>query len=109
MQMNKAILRNSEIVIFEKKNNFVDAWVIFFQTAGSETDFFSRRTYLYSFAWIKDLIDKNLLNTRKPRGEIFHTFGNLEVYMTSFKPNSHTFVKAEQKAVNFCICNALSP
>ena len=50
MQMNKAILRNSEIVIFEKKNSFAAAWVIFFQTAGSETDFFSRRAYLYSFA-----------------------------------------------------------
>ena len=51
MQMNKAILRNSLIVIFEKKN-FGAAWVSFFQTAGSETDFFSRRPYLYSFAWI---------------------------------------------------------
>ena len=50
MQMTKAILRNSEIVIFEKKNSFAAAWVIFFQTAGLETDFFSRRTYLYSFA-----------------------------------------------------------
>ena len=106
MQMSKAILRNSEIVIFDKKNNFGE---FFFQTAGSETDYFSHRSYVYSFAWVKYLIDKNLLNTRKPRGEIFHTFGNLEVYMTSFKPNSHTFVKAEQKAVNVCIYNALSP
>ena len=40
MQMNKAILRNSEIVIFEKKNNFAAAWVSFFQTAGLETKFF---------------------------------------------------------------------
>ena len=72
--MNKAILRNSEIVIFEKKNSFAAAWVIFFQTTGSETDIFSRRTYLYSFAQIKDLIDKNLFNTRKLRDEIFHTF-----------------------------------
>ena len=72
--MNKAILRNSEIVIFEKKNSFAAAWVIFFQIAGLETDFFSRRTYLYSFAQIKDLIDKNLFHTRKPRDEIFHTF-----------------------------------
>ena len=71
MQMNKAILRNSEIVIFEKKKIGGTAWVSFFQTAGSETEFFSRRPYLYSFAWIKDLIDKNFLNTRKPRGEIF--------------------------------------
>ena len=29
--------------------------------------------------------------------------------MTSFKPNSRTFVKAEQKAVNVCIYNVLSP
>ena len=102
--MNKAILRNSEIVIFDKKNNFAAARLSFFQTTGLET-FFSRRPYVYSFAWIKVLIDKNLLNTRKPRGDMFHTF----VGMTSFKPNSHTFVKAEQKAVNFCIYNALSP
>ena len=61
--MNKAILRNSEIVIFEKKNNFGAAWVSFFQTVGLETDFFSRRPYLYSFEWMKDLIDKNLLIT----------------------------------------------
>ena len=74
MQMNKAILRNSEIVTFEKKNNFAAAWMIFFQTAGLEIDFFPRRAYLYSFAWIKDLTDKNLLNTRKPRGDIFHAF-----------------------------------
>ena len=46
MQMNKAILRNSEIVIFEKKNNFAAAWMSFFQTAELET-FFSRRTYLF--------------------------------------------------------------
>ena len=38
--MNKAILRNSEIVIFEKKNKIGAAWVSFFQTAGFETDFF---------------------------------------------------------------------
>ena len=100
MQMSKAILRNSEIVIFDKKNNFGE---FFFQTAGSETDYFSRRSYVYLFAWIKYLIDKNLLNTRKPRGEMFHTF----VGRTSFKPDSHTFVKAEEKAVNFCIYNAL--
>ena len=30
MQRNKTILRNSEIVIFDKKNNFVAAWVILF-------------------------------------------------------------------------------
>ena len=30
MQMNKAILRNSEIVIFDKKNNFTAARVSFF-------------------------------------------------------------------------------
>ena len=30
MQMSKAILRNSEIVIFDKKNNFAAAWVSFF-------------------------------------------------------------------------------
>ena len=96
MQMNKAILRNSEIIIFDKKNNFAAPRVrFFFQTAGSETDFFTSRPYVYSFAWIKDLIAKNLLNTRKPRAEIFHTF----VGMTSFKPNSHTFY----------IYNALSP
>ena len=42
MQMNKAILRNSEIVIFDKKNNFMAARVsfFFFQPAGSEKDFF---------------------------------------------------------------------
>ena len=64
MQMNKAILRNSEIVIFEKKKKIGAAGVSFFQTAGLETDFFSRRPYLYSFASIKDLTDKNLLNSR---------------------------------------------
>ena len=85
-----------------KKNNFGE---FFFQTAGSETDYFSCRPYVYSFAWMKYLIDKNLLNTRKPRGKMLLKF----VDMTSFKPNSHTFVKAEQKAVNFCIYNALSP
>ena len=74
MHMSQAIIRNRETVIFEKKNNFAAAWVSFFQTAGSETDFFSRRTYHYSFAWIKYLTDKNLLNTRKPKGHIFHTF-----------------------------------
>ena len=31
--MNKAILRNSEIVIFDKKNNFAAAWVIFFSNS----------------------------------------------------------------------------
>ena len=30
MQTNKTILRNSEIVIFDKKNNFVATWVSFF-------------------------------------------------------------------------------
>ena len=34
MQMTKAILRNSEIVTFDKKNSF------FFQPAGSETSTF---------------------------------------------------------------------
>ena len=62
MQMSKAILRSSEIVIFEKKKFwgclgefFLDRWI--------RNRFFSRRPYLYSFEWIKDLIDKNLLNT----------------------------------------------
>ena len=42
MQMNKAILRNSKIVIFDQKTNFVAARVsFFFQPAGLETDFFS--------------------------------------------------------------------
>ena len=68
MQMSKAILRNSEIVIFDKKNNFGE---FFFQTAGSETDYFSHRSYVYSFAWVKYLIDKNLLNTRNPRMKCF--------------------------------------
>ena len=41
MQMNKAILRNSKIVIFK---NFCGRPGDFFsQPAGSETDFFSRR------------------------------------------------------------------
>ena len=95
--MNKAILRNSEILIFDKKNNLAAAQVSFFKPLDWRQIFFSRRPYVYSFAWIKDLIDKTLLNTRKPRGDMFHAF----VGMTSFKPNSHTFVKAEQKAVNF--------
>ena len=44
MQMNKANLRNNEIVILDKKNNFAAARVsFFFQPAGLETDFFSRR------------------------------------------------------------------
>ena len=44
MQMNKAFLRNSEIVIFDKKkNNFAAARVsFFFQPAGSETFLFFR-------------------------------------------------------------------
>ena len=38
MQMNKAILRNSKIVFFDKKYNFVATGVSFFyQPAGSET------------------------------------------------------------------------
>ena len=46
MQMNKAILRNSKTVIFDKKNNFAVARLSFFsQPAGSETDFFSRRLH----------------------------------------------------------------
>ena len=73
MQMNKAILRNSEIVIFEKKKIW-DCPGEFFSNRWIGNRFFSRRPYLYSFAWIKDLIDKNFLNSRKPRGEIFHTF-----------------------------------
>ena len=42
MQMNKAILRNSKIVIFDKKKWFRDrpGEFFFFQPAGSETDFF---------------------------------------------------------------------
>ena len=43
MQMNKAILRNSETVIFEKKK-FAAIWGTFFsQPAGSEIDFFFSR------------------------------------------------------------------
>ena len=30
MQINKSILRNSETVIFDKKNNFAASWVSFF-------------------------------------------------------------------------------
>ena len=30
MQMNKAILRNSKIVIFDNKDNFAAAWMSFF-------------------------------------------------------------------------------
>ena len=38
MQMNKAILRNSEIVIFDKKKKFFSRpSEFFFQPAGSET------------------------------------------------------------------------
>ena len=76
MQMNKGILRNSEIVIFEKKNNFAAVWMDFFQTAELETFFFTS-DLSFSFAWIKNLLDKNLLNTRKPRGEIFHAFASI--------------------------------
>ena len=47
MQMNKANLRNSEIVILDKKNNFAAAWVsFFFQPAGLETDFFFTSTWV---------------------------------------------------------------
>ena len=39
--MNKAILRNSEVVIFDKKKNFRDRLGdFFFQLAGLGTDFF---------------------------------------------------------------------
>ena len=42
MLMNKAILRNSEIVIVAKKKIFAAASVrFFFHPAGLETDFFS--------------------------------------------------------------------
>ena len=42
MQMNKAILRNREIVIFDQKNNFAAARMsFFFQPAGSKTFFFT--------------------------------------------------------------------
>ena len=40
MQIIKAVLINSEIISFEKKNNFAVAWVSFFQIAGSETNLF---------------------------------------------------------------------
>ena len=40
--MNNAILRNSEIVIFDKKKLFCGCLAeFFFQPTGSETDFFS--------------------------------------------------------------------
>ena len=46
MQMNKAILRKSEIVIFDKKNNFVVARVSFFSNPlDRKPNFFSRRSY----------------------------------------------------------------
>ena len=56
MQMNKAILRNSEIVIFDKKNNFAAARLSFFQTTGLETFFFTSALCLFicmdkSFDW----------------------------------------------------------
>ena len=48
--MNKAILRNIEIVTFNKKNNFTAAWLsFFFQPTGSETDFFSHRPKWITF------------------------------------------------------------
>ena len=41
MQMNKAILLNSKIVIFDQKKNFAAAWVsFFFQPTEWETFFF---------------------------------------------------------------------
>ena len=40
MQTNKTILRNSEIVIFDKKNNFVATWVSFFSTHWIGNSFF---------------------------------------------------------------------
>ena len=44
MQMNKANLRNSEIVILDKKNNFAAAWVsFFFNQLDWKQIFFSRR------------------------------------------------------------------
>ena len=48
MQMNKAILKNSEIVIFDKKNNFTAARVSFFffsNPLDQKKIFFSRRPY----------------------------------------------------------------
>ena len=49
MQTNKAILINSEIVFFDK-NILRPPGSVFFQIAGSVTDFFSRQPYVYSFA-----------------------------------------------------------
>ena len=40
MQTNKTILRNSEIVIFDKKNNFVATWVSFLSTHWIGNSFF---------------------------------------------------------------------
>ena len=46
MQMNKAILRNSEIVIFDKKNNFPVAQVSFFSNPlDRKPNLFLHRSY----------------------------------------------------------------
>ena len=46
MQMNKVILRNSDIVIFDNKNNFATARVSFFPTRWiGNRIFFSRQPY----------------------------------------------------------------
>ena len=51
--MNKAILRNSEIEIFDQKNNFTAAQVIFF------SNLLDREQIFFFFTSALALLDKN--------------------------------------------------
>ena len=62
MQMNKAILRNSKIVVFDKKNCSYPG-EFFSQPAGLETDFFSCRPYICISRVVDNVVPVNHLFT----------------------------------------------
>ena len=75
--MNKAILRNSEIATFDKKNNFAAAGVNFFFLTRwiSETDFFSRRPNIdIKYQFSAGLTIKKRQNLVITRGFLYFIF-----------------------------------
>ena len=60
--MNKAILRNSKIVVFDKKNCSYPG-EFFSQPAGLETDFFSCRPYICISRVVDNVVPVNHLFT----------------------------------------------
>ena len=64
MQMNKAILKNSEIAISDKKYNFAAAWVSFFSNPLDQKQFFfhvnlalgfSKKCFFYYYYFLEKL------------------------------------------------------